>query len=161
MFSIFDICFDQKDINKAIIKCNTQCWCNNIIYVVVCSWNLTTLNKMLWTYALQVHNIEKFFLLHFYCGFCSIMHHIFFLSTFQFYSPILPTPTPFFWQTSTSSLCIYKLIIIIFGFYIWEIILYLPFSIFHISLHLSLSIIPSRFIHVATNGKISLFFTVE
>ena len=155
MFSIFDICFEQKDIGKARIKYNTQCWCNNIIHVGVCSWNLTTLNKMLWTYALQVHNIKKNFLLHFYCGFCSIMHHIFFLFTFQLYSSILRTPTPFFWQTSTSSLCIYKLII--FGFYIWEIILYLPFSIFHISL----SIIPLRFIHVATNGKISLFFMVE
>ena len=61
MFSIFDIRFEQKDKGKARIKCNTQCWYKNIIYVVVCSWNLTTLNKMLWTYALQVHMLEKNF----------------------------------------------------------------------------------------------------
>ena len=52
---MFDILFSTK-IKRASIKYNTQCWCSIIIYEegIVCSWNLTMLNKILWAYALQV-----------------------------------------------------------------------------------------------------------
>ena len=158
MFSIFDIYFEQKDIGKARIKCNTQCWYKNIIYVVVCSWNLTTLNKTLWTYALQVHMLKNFFFASFVLWLLlSNAPYIFFFLPFNSIHQFFPPPH----TSSGKHQPVLSVSINVLLFYIREIILYLPFSIFHISLHISLSTIPSRFVHVATNGKISLFFTIE
>ena len=72
-------------------------------------------------------------------------------------SPILPTPSPTLWQPSIFPLYLWVLFSLFICFvdstYKWN---YMVFVFLWV---ISLSIILSRSIHVAANGKISFFFT--